>query len=133
MLPSHPSVKSESVQESSNSSPPTTSPEENSDGGFPEAAGETSPPPTADNDLSTKLGLCDRLISLSSHPDFTHRSVEANLPSNLLHCLRIMAVIEYEVAKSGEGIGKVNDKKEIIFSPVALQSLSKLTKSVTTR
>ncbi len=139
MLSSHPSEKSESVQEgsSSTSPPPTTSPGENTDGGgFPEAGGETSPPLPVDNDPSTKLGLCDHLISLSSHPEFTHRSIEANLPSNLLRCLRIMGVIEYETAKkNGKGIENVNnnDENDIILLPVALQSLSKLTRILTTR
>ncbi len=151
VLPSHTSeeFESEPVQKKTSGcdggSPTNSTLEKNTadynkDGDFTEDIGRTLPPPPppppimADNDLNDKLGLCDRLILLSAQPDFTQRCIEANLPSNLLHCMRIMAVIEYEMAKPEEGYGKVNKEKETsLFSPLALQSFSKLTKSVTSR
>ncbi len=132
MLLSHPSAEPEIVQENSDDSfTSSTGTNHGGDDGSAEAVGGTPQLPHLDTDLIDKLGLCDRLISLSSHPHFTQRCVEANLPSNLLHCMRIMAVVEYEVAKPWEGNG--NDEKDMYISPVALELFSKFTKSITGR
>ncbi len=132
MLLSHPSAEPEQVQTdcfcgSFNS----TAGKNNGDDGSAEAVGEISRRPSShdwiDKLVVSETGLCDHLISLSSHPDFTQRCVEANLPSNLFHCIRIVAVVEYEVAKPwGE-----NDL--IDMNPEILQLLSKLTKNITSR
>ncbi len=132
LAPSHPSPVLELFQENSyDSFTMSTEKTNGDDDGSAEAVGGTPQLPHSDTDLNAKLGLCDHLISLSSHPHFTQRCVEANLPSNLLHCMRIMAMVEYEVAKPWEGNG--TDEKGIYFSPVALELFSNLTKSVTSR
>lgn len=54
--------------------------------------------------------LCGQLLESSSgeshHPDFVKLCVDAGLPSNLVHCLRIMRVVEFESAMNEGGVGK---------------------------
>jgi len=50
------------------------------------------PPPT-DPPTTPPLSI---LLSYSSHPRFTQKCVENDLPPNLLHCLRLLRVIEMQ-------------------------------------
>jgi hypothetical protein len=57
------------------------------------------------------VDLCEALLSYKSHPYFARLCVEASLPSNLVHCLRIMRVVEFETAKGASGAASVPSQK----------------------
>ncbi|CAN0499237.1 unnamed protein product, partial [Ectocarpus sp. 12 AP-2014] len=42
--------------------------------------------------------LLDAATGVGHHPAFVKLCVDAGLPSNLVHCLRIMRVVEFESA-----------------------------------
>lgn len=63
--------------------------------------------------------LCGQLLEAASgdghHPAFVKLCVDAGLPSNLVHCLRIMRVVEFESAMhdTGEGGGDDNNGRSV--------------------
>lgn len=61
--------------------------------------------------------LCGQLLEASSgeghHPSFVKLCVDAGLPSNLVHCLRIMRVVEFESAMHEV---EKNNKKAAMYS-----------------
>lgn len=60
--------------------------------------------------------LCGQLLESSSgeghHPAFVKLCVDAGLPSNLVHCLRIMRVVEFESAINEGGPGKEEENSD---------------------
>lgn len=64
--------------------------------------------------------LCGMLLEASTgdgyHPDFVKLCVDAGLPSNLVHCLRIMRVIEFESAMHDVSAATVVGKGSRLFT-----------------
>lgn len=60
--------------------------------------------------------LCGQLLEASSgeghHPAFVKLCVDAGLPSNLVHCLRIMRVVEFESAMHEGGVDKEEENSD---------------------
>lgn len=52
------------------------------------------------------------LEALMDHPQFVSRCLEAALPPNLGHCLRLMRVIELEAAAGGPGVAADDENPE---------------------
>lgn len=67
--------------------------------------------------------LCGMLLEASTgegyHPDFVKLCVDAGLPSNLVHCLRIMRVIEFESAIHDVGAATVAGGGTKLFADAA--------------
>ena len=64
------------------------------------------------------------------HPQFVSRCLEAAVPPNLGHCLRLMRVIELEAAapvtdEDGNG-GEGEEKGEEIATPVTMDATARI-------
>lgn len=83
---------------------------------------------SASSSTSSAGAVLGDLEALMDHPQFVSRCLDAALPPNLGHCLRLMRVIELENAAPSESGGAAGDEEVETATPLTRDATARIAK-----